>query len=165
MLAGRDCAKIPAWLLLSRQQFADTQPGLGATTQSGQHRCLQAEGTMLGSKRRFLPKSRLLGGSAACSQGKVALGLTGTCQPGGPPARSRVGDAAKRPRPVTLSPIKLEAERDPRRGRRIIYLTFLLRCPLPPLWAAVPPPSPEDAGGSRGRPRAFPAGQQSGLLG
>lgn len=99
---------------------------------------------MPGSKRRFLPKKHLLGGFEAGSQEKVAPGLMGTCQPG--------GDAVKRLRPVTLSPIKLEAERDPRRGRRIIYLTFLLRCPSPPLWAAVPAPSPEDAGGWRGQP-------------
>jgi len=57
------------------------------------------------------------------------------------PAR-RVGDAVKRPQPVTLSPIKLEAERDPQRGQRIIYLTFLLHCPSPALWATIPSPSP-----------------------
>lgn len=129
-------------------------PGLvpAKPTQSGQHHCLQAEGTIWGRKRRFLPKIWLLGGSAACSQGRMAPGLMGTCQPGGPPACGRVGDATKRAWPVILSPIKLEAERDPRRGQQIIYLTFLLRCPSPPLWAAVPFPSPEDAEGSWGWP-------------
>lgn len=69
--SGQNPGRAPA----KRQQFAETQPALGAAPQSGRQRCLQA-GDMPGSK------SQLLGGSAARSQGKVALGLVGTCQPG-----------------------------------------------------------------------------------
>lgn len=101
VLPKQDCSKVPAWHLLRRQQFADQQLRVGSVAACRQRaQCWAARGGCF-------PKGGF--GEDLCRFPGKGSPVMGTCQPGGPQPSAEL---VKRPWPVTLSPIKLEAERD-----------------------------------------------------